>query len=79
MVLEKMEKEEAGMTNIIGVKAREILDSRGNPTVEVEVHLWGGRRGKRLFLPGLLPERGKHWSCGMVTQSVSWVRVCKRR
>jgi enolase len=46
MVLEKMEKEEAGMTNIIGVKAREILDSRGNPTVEVEVHLSGGTKGK---------------------------------
>ncbi|MEM9733239.1 MAG: phosphopyruvate hydratase [Pseudomonadota bacterium] len=27
------------MTNIIDVKAREILDSRGNPTVEVDVYL----------------------------------------
>ena len=27
---------------IIGVQGREILDSRGNPTVEVEVQLEGG-------------------------------------
>src|SRR6186713_1400722 len=31
---------------IIDVKGREILDSRGNPTVEVEVTLEGGARGR---------------------------------
>jgi len=31
---------------IDGVKGREILDSRGNPTVEVEVTLVGGARGR---------------------------------
>ena len=34
------------MTEIIGVLAREILDSRGNPTVEVEVELEGGDLGR---------------------------------
>ena len=34
------------MTEIIGVKAREILDSRGNPTVEVEVELASGAVGR---------------------------------
>jgi enolase len=34
------------MTNIESVFAREILDSRGNPTVEVEVALEGGARGR---------------------------------
>ena len=34
------------MTKIVEVKAREILDSRGNPTVEVEVHLSGGAKGR---------------------------------
>ncbi len=34
-----------GMTLIEEVMAREILDSRGNPTVEVEVLLMGGERG----------------------------------
>src|SRR5436305_6078098 len=34
-----------GMTTIEDVMAREILDSRGNPTVEAEVILMGGERG----------------------------------
>jgi enolase len=34
------------MTEIIGVGAREILDSRGNPTVEVDIELMGGGRGR---------------------------------
>ena len=33
------------MTAIADIRAREILDSRGNPTVEVEVTL-GQRRGR---------------------------------
>jgi len=33
-------------TEIVGVFAREILDSRGNPTVEVEVTLAGGMQGR---------------------------------
>src|SRR5512147_2170996 len=31
---------------ITDIKGREILDSRGNPTVEVEVTLGGGARGR---------------------------------
>jgi enolase len=34
------------MTEIINVQAREILDSRGNPTVEVDVVLAGGAVGR---------------------------------
>jgi enolase len=34
------------MTEIIEVAAREILDSRGNPTVEAEIALAGGARGR---------------------------------
>src|SRR5262249_31944449 len=34
------------MTEILEVLAREILDSRGNPTVEAEVVLAGGARGR---------------------------------
>ena len=34
------------MKKIIDIKAREILDSRGNPTVEVDVHLEGGAVGR---------------------------------
>jgi enolase len=34
------------MTEIVGVHAREILDSRGNPTLEVDVELADGTRGR---------------------------------
>ncbi len=34
------------MSTIVDVNAREILDSRGNPTVEVEVELLSGARGR---------------------------------
>ncbi|HEY0264267.1 MAG TPA: phosphopyruvate hydratase [Granulicella sp.] len=34
------------MTEIVSIRAREILDSRGNPTVEADVILDGGARGR---------------------------------
>jgi enolase len=34
------------MTEIVAIKAREILDSRGNPTVEADVTLSGGAMGR---------------------------------
>jgi enolase len=34
------------MTEIVNVKAREILDSRGNPTIEVDVELACGAKGR---------------------------------
>jgi enolase len=40
------------MTTIIDVLAREVLDSRGNPTVEAEVHLEGGAVGRAMVPSG---------------------------
>jgi enolase len=40
------------MGEIVGVLAREVLDSRGNPTVEVEVHLDSGAMGRALVPSG---------------------------
>ena len=34
------------MTEIVNIQAREILDSRGNPTVEADVTLEGGIKGR---------------------------------
>ena len=34
------------MSTIYDIKAREVLDSRGNPTVEVDVYLAGGAMGR---------------------------------
>ncbi len=40
-------------TEIIGIHAREILDSRGNPTVEVETELDNGTRGRAAVPSGV--------------------------
>ncbi len=40
------------MTAIEAIIAREVLDSRGNPTVEVEVYLSGGARGHAIVPSG---------------------------
>ena len=40
------------MTTIEMVLAREVLDSRGNPTVEVEIHLSGGAVGRAIVPSG---------------------------
>ncbi|HZN38373.1 MAG TPA: phosphopyruvate hydratase [Planctomycetota bacterium] len=40
------------MSTIVHVKGREVLDSRGNPTVEVEVELESGARGSAIVPSG---------------------------
>jgi enolase len=40
------------MTNIQEVRARQVLDSRGNPTVEAEVYLSGGALGRAIVPSG---------------------------
>jgi enolase len=46
------------MSTVAGVRAREVLDSRGNPTVEVEVTLASGARGRSLAPSGA--STGRH-------------------
>ncbi len=46
------------MSHIIDIKAREVLDSRGNPTVEVEVHTYNGNVGRAIVPSGA--STGKH-------------------
>jgi enolase len=43
---------EIKMTEIVDVKAREVLDSRGNPTVEVDVELASGAAGRAIVPSG---------------------------
>jgi enolase len=40
------------MSNIEAVIGREVLDSRGNPTVEVEIVLESGARGRAIVPSG---------------------------
>ncbi|MCY4416547.1 MAG: phosphopyruvate hydratase [Chloroflexi bacterium] len=48
----------SGSTTIAAVRAREVLDSRGNPTVEVDVHLDGGAMGRAIVPSGA--STGRH-------------------
>ena len=47
------------MSKIRRVFAREVLDSRGNPTVEVEVRLESGAFGRAIVPSGASTEKGK--------------------
>jgi enolase len=47
------------MTEVIRVSGREILDSRGNPTVEDDVYLREAVLGEPLCLPGRRPVKTK--------------------
>ncbi|MHC4817515.1 MAG: phosphopyruvate hydratase, partial [Planctomycetota bacterium] len=40
------------MRNIAAIRAREVLDSRGNPTVETDLELEGGARGRAIVPSG---------------------------
>ena len=60
------------MSKIVKIIGREIIDSRGNPTVEAEVHLEGGFVG---MAAGLLLGPVKLWNCAMATNPVSWVKA----
>src|SRR5205809_1121372 len=67
------------MTKITAVRAREILDSRGNPTVEAEIDLDGGARGRAAVPSGAstgenealeLRDEGKRYLGKGVTRAV---------
>ncbi len=68
---------ELAMTAIVDIIAREILDSRGNPTVEVDVMLESGavraappcRRAPR-------PARTRRSSCATATRAAMAARAC---
>lgn len=49
------------MTKITSVKGREIIDSRGNPTIEVEVTLSGGARGRAAVPSGASTGEHEAW------------------
>ena len=48
-------------TTIIDIIGREILDSRGNPTVEVDVHLQGGAMGRAAVPSGASTGEHEAW------------------
>lgn len=49
------------MTYIESIRGREVLDSRGNPTVEVEVHLFDGAVGRAIVPSGASTGAHEAW------------------
>jgi enolase len=49
------------MTTILDIRARQIIDSRGNPTVEVEVELEGGAVGRAAVPSGASTGQHEAW------------------
>ena len=67
------------MPSIEAVVAREILDSRGNPTVEVEVGLDDGSIGRaRRCPPAPPPAPSRPSSCATATRAATAARACRR-
>ena len=54
------------MSTIQSITAREILDSRGNPTVEADVRLADGSFGTAPRHLGHRRVLAKHWNCVMM-------------
>ena len=57
------------------VIGREIIDSRGNPTVEAEVWLEDGTVGRGAAPAAHPPASLRHWSCGTATRAATWARA----
>ena len=66
------------MSIIIDIYAREILDSRGNPTVEVDVTLEDGTIGRQPFLPVHRRVPMKLSKNAMVTKIATWAKAFLR-
>ena len=58
------------------ITGREILDSRGNPTVGVDILLESGVMGRASPMPSVRPPaRTRLWSCVMAIRSVMVVKA----
>src|SRR5688572_5800811 len=49
------------LTTIVNIVGRQIIDSRGNPTVEAEVHLAGGAMGRAAVPSGASTGEHEAW------------------
>ena len=65
------------MIEIVDVLGREILDSRGNPTVEVEVYLDDGTMGRAAVPSGA--STGIYEACELRDGDAIWAKACPRQ
>ena len=63
------------MSAIVDIFAREILDSRGNPTVECDVLLESGVMGRAAVPSGASTGQKKLWNCVTATNPVIWAKA----
>ena len=61
---------------IVQVHGREILDSRGNPTVEADVRLEGGAIGRAAVPSALQPANMKPMNFATRTSRIIWAKEC---
>lgn len=64
---------------IVDVKGREILDSRGNPTVEAEVTLYDGTVARGTAPAALQQENSRRLSCVTATSQDTLARAFQKR
>ena len=62
------------LQQIASVHARQIIDSRGNPTVECAVTLEDGSAGLASVPSGRPPAAGRQWNCGTMWTSFGRAR-----
>ena len=67
------------MSQIVDIRAREILDSRGNPTIEADVILESGVVGRACAPSGASTGSREALELRDVTSRVTWVKVLKMR
>jgi hypothetical protein len=64
------------MSSIVDVVAREILDSRGNPTLEADVLLESGVMGRAAVPRAPPPAAARRSSCATGTSAATAARAC---
>jgi enolase len=67
------------MSTIHDIEAREILDSRGNPTVEVDVILYGGAMGRAAVPSGASTGEHEALNCATATRNATSAKASPRR
>ena len=66
------------MAKITNVYGREVLDSRGNPTVEVEITLETERSPRHSYRPARPPATSRPSSCATATRPATAARAPSR-
>jgi len=66
------------MGELIGILGREILDSRGNPTVEVDVYLDSGVMGRALVPSGASTGKREALELRDTRKKGTWEKACNR-